>query len=251
MMIKMREIINHKAFHLAIFIVIITVILFFLGITILKYNVEGETNMPFELTKISVVSQVEGDDIEASDTRWAFNVSLNNDIYIYIDKNANYDKQELIKSVKIDSINVEKQPNLGKTNFYHTDLNEENVIFKNTEENKAETFEYKALEETDLKNMQISNQGGILVFRYNISDIAQYKSNDEVINHTELLKNANIMQEDLNSKIKFNLTIVLESGKEFQTTITLDLPINTVVEDGVASKEYTDMSKFVFKRIQN
>lgn len=246
-----RDFINHKAFHFAIFIIIIVVILFFLGVTILKYNVEGETNMPFELTKISIVSQSEGTDIESQGTRWAFDVNENNDIYIYIDKNSNYDKQEVIKSVKIDSINIDKKPNLGKTNFYHTDLDEENVIFKNADENKSDTFEYIAGEKTDLKNMQISNQGGIIAFRYNISNIAEYTSDELEINHTELLKKANISIDDLKSTISFNLTIILESGKEFQTTITLDLPLDTVVEEGVASKEYTDMSKYVFKRIQN
>ena len=246
-----RDFKNHKAFHFAIFLIIIVVILFFLGVTILRYNVEGETNMPFILTKISVVSQSEGTDIETQGTRWAFDVNENNDIYIYIDKNSDYDKQELIKSVKIDSINVDKMPNLGETNFYHTDLDEENVIFKNEDENKADVFEYTAGEETNLKEMQISNQVGILAFRYNIAKIAEYTSDETEINHIELLKKANISIEDLKSIISFNLTIILESGREFQTTITLNLPIDTVVEDGVASNEFTDMSNFVFKRIQN
>lgn len=246
-----RDIKNHKAFHFAIFLIIIVIILFFLGVIVLRYNVEGETNMPFVLTKISVVSQSEGADIESQGTRWAFDVNENNDIYIYIDKNPDYDKQELIKSVKIDSINIEKKPNLGETNFYRTDLDEENVIFKNEDSNKVDTFEYVAEEETDLKNMEISNQGGIIAFRYNISKIAEYTSDETEINHTELLKKANVSIEDLKSIISFNLTIILESGKEFQTTITLDLPIDTVVNEGVASIEYTDMSEFVFKRIQN
>ena len=58
--VKMRErirtMMNKKAFHIVVIIVIIAAILFFLGITILKYNVEGETNMPISLTKISVIS---------------------------------------------------------------------------------------------------------------------------------------------------------------------------------------------------
>ena len=80
-----RDIKNHKAFHFAIFLIIIVIILFFLGVIVLRYNVEGETNMPFVLTKISVVSQSEGADIESQGTRWAFDVNENNDIYIYID----------------------------------------------------------------------------------------------------------------------------------------------------------------------
>ena len=38
-------------------IVIVAVILFGLGLIILKYNVEGETNMPFKLGKVRIVYQ--------------------------------------------------------------------------------------------------------------------------------------------------------------------------------------------------
>ena len=123
-------------------IVIIAVILFIVGMLILRYNVEGETNMPFELTKITIVSSQEGADKTATDTRWAFDIYQTNDIYLYIEKNPNYEKQELIKSIEIDSISIEKMPNIGETKFYKPDAEDVNIMFKNTEQNEITNIEY-------------------------------------------------------------------------------------------------------------
>lgn len=43
--------------------------------------------------------------------------------------------------------------------------------------------------ETDQKSLKISNQGGLIIFRYANDKIAEYTSNDEEINHMDLLKN--------------------------------------------------------------
>ena len=44
---------NKKIFHIIMIIVIIFAILCMAGILILRYQVEGESNMPFKITKIS------------------------------------------------------------------------------------------------------------------------------------------------------------------------------------------------------
>ena len=80
---KIKEITNKKIFHLIMLIIIITIILFLAGVIILKYNVEGETNMPFKINKISIISSSEGIDKEATDTKWAFDLYQSNDVYIY------------------------------------------------------------------------------------------------------------------------------------------------------------------------
>ena len=53
------------------------------------------------------------------------------------------------------------------------------------------------------------------------------------------------------TKISFNLTLKLENMKEYQTRISLDLPINGVIENGKSSEEKTDLKEYVFKRIKN
>lgn len=250
---KIRNITNRKMFHLAMVIVIIAVILFLSGIIILRYNVEGETNMPFVLNKISVISQVDGEEKEVTDANnhFAFNVFENNDIYVYIEKNENYDKEELIKSVVINNISLETPPQMGITKFYHPEVAEVDTMFKNSAENETNSIEYIGDIKSDLKNMKISNQGGIVAFRYGIQDITTYETNENEIQHNQLLSKAQINVESIKSRLKFDLNISLDSGKMFQTTISLDLPIDDVVSSGVTSKEFTDMDNYIFKRVQN
>ena len=162
---KIKYLMSTKAFHICMVIVMISVILFALGIIVLKYNVEGETNMPFNLNKITIISSQEGIDKEAGENRWAFDISQNNDIYLYIEKNKNYTEQEAIKSIVIDSINVEKEQQ-ENIKFYKPNSSEIGGIFSNTEENEIQTIEYTGGMESNLKNLEISNQGGVVVFRY-------------------------------------------------------------------------------------
>ena len=248
---KLKYLMNKKAFHISMLIVIVAIILFVLGIIVLQYNIEGETNMPFVLNKIAIISSVEGTDKEAGSNRWAFDISQNNDINLYIEKNKNYDKQEAIKSILIDNIEIQRNSEKGKINFYRPNTTESGVYFKNVEENLVQTIEYKGAMKTDLKKLEISNQGGLIMFRVANDKVAEYISNDDVINHNELLKKANVALEDLKSKLSMNLTIKIESGKEYKANIVLDLPVEGVIENGTSSQEITDTSNIIFKRIKN
>ena len=188
---KLKKLTKTKSFHICMIMVIIVAILFIVGMLVLRYNVEGETNMPFELSKIAIISSQEGIDDGQTDTRWSFNVHQANDIYLYIDKNENYDKTEVIQSVNIDNIQVEAD-NTENIKLYKPDAQEEKVIFKYKDEDIVENIEYTGDIESDLKNLKISNQGGIVAFRCSNNDVANYKSNDEEINHNDLLKKCNI-----------------------------------------------------------
>ena len=80
--------VKQKIFHSVIISVIIISILCVGGMFILRYQVEGESNMPFKITKISIIESVEGMETEGANEKWNFNVNQNNDIYIYIEKNS-------------------------------------------------------------------------------------------------------------------------------------------------------------------
>ena len=97
----------------------------------------------------------------------------------------------------------------------------------------------------------MANQGGIIAFRCSNNNVTKYKSDEEEINHSELLKKANIDNESLKIKLSFNLTIKLESGKEYQAEVNIELPTGNVVENGNTSTEITDLKDIVFKRIRN
>lgn len=248
---KIRYIIGKRSFHICMVIVIIAIILFILGMIVLKYNVEGETNMPFQLKKIILISSSEGVDKEAGENKWAFDINQNNDIYLYIEKNQNYEKQEAIKTITVDHINVQKQNETGNIKFYRPNISEQEKMFTNKEENLIQSIEYEGAMESDIKNLKISNQGGKVVFRYANDKIAEYVSNDEEINHSELLKKSNITEENLRAKLTFDFTIETEAGKEYKANISLNMPVDGVIENGTASDEITDMSNIIFKRTKN
>ena len=103
--------------------------------------------------------------------------------------------------------------------------------------------------ESSIKEQKISNQGGLVVFRYAINNIGNYISNDdEEINHSNLLNKLNINNDDLKFKVSFDINITLNSGKIYKSNIELELPVNDVVNNGVQSTEYTDFDNIVFKR---
>ncbi len=250
MLNKLRGITKTKSFHICMIIIIITVILFVVGMLVLRYNVEGEKNMPFELSKIAIISSQEGIDDGQTDTRWSFDVHQANDLYLYIEKNNEYDKTEIIKSININNFQIETE-NKDNVKIYKPDTEEENVLFKYKDENIVENIEYLGDVESDLKNLKISNQGGIIAFRCSNNYVTKYKSDEEEINHSELLKKAGITEEKLRMSLTFNLNIILESGKEYQAEVKTELPTGNVIEEGNTSTEITDLTDIVFKRIKN
>ena len=250
-MIEELKKLKEKAFfHVIILILIIATILVTVGFITIKYNVEGETNMPFKLSKISIISSSEGVDKESEGNRWAFDIYQNNDIFIYIDKNENYKKEVAIKNIKISNFKIETDK-IDNTKIYKPNEQEENVIFKYDENDVINELQYEGSDQNNLKNLKISNQGGIVAFRCLKEKVAEYLSNEEEINHAELLKKANVTQDMLKIILSFDFTIELEDGKEFKTNIELRLPKEDVIEKGTTREELTDMSKYIFKRIKN
>ena len=247
---KIKLVMNTRQFHMCVVATIIIFILFVVGVISLKYNVEGEGNPPFSLSKISIISNIEGTDVEDSQNKWNLKASQNNDIYLYIKKNENYKYTETISSVLLNNFKVEEQTKIGNLQLFKPDSNLNSVIFKNNDDNKADSIEYTGDTDSSIKEMKISNQGGLVVFRYAVSDIGNYISNDDgQINHSELLKKLSVNNDDLKFKISFDITINLDSKKSYKANMSLDLPIGNVVDDGMQSTENNDLDSIIFKRI--
>lgn len=231
-------------------IFIMLLILFVVGLLSLKYNVEGEANLPFDLSKISVISSVEGSNVDDATNKWNLAVNQNNDIYLYIKKNENYEETEIIESIELNNFNIQQSPQIGEIKLLKPDSTAENVLFHNSSENEVDKIEYTGDMESSIKDLKISNQGGLVVFRYAINNIGNYISNeDEEINHSQLLKKLSINNDDLKFKVTFDIIINLNSGKVYKSNIELELPIDDVVNQGIQSKEYTDLDNIVFKRM--
>lgn len=249
---KIKNIINKKAFHIIVLTIIILTLLFILGMAILDYNENGEKNIPFNVTKISLISTSEGIDKVSEGNKWAFDINQNNDLYIYIDKNENYDKVDTIENVVIDNFNLKRQKEIGTTKIFKPDATSENLIFTNKEENVENSIIYTAGTESKFKDLKILNQGDVIAFRVSNINIASYESNEEEeINHGELLKKAGLAMEDLKGTLEFDITINLNSGKSFKGTYSVELPAGDIIENSTTNKDITDFSKVVLKRIKN
>ena len=79
-----------KFFRIGIFILLIIVAITYIATTMLKYEVEGEKNMPFMLSRLMVISTAEGIEQEQTAHKWDMNIMQNNDVYIEITKNKAY-----------------------------------------------------------------------------------------------------------------------------------------------------------------
>lgn len=243
--------INKKIFHRIAIVLIIFVIICIAGIFALRYQVEGESNMPFKITKISIIESVEGVESKTSEEKWNFDVNQNNDIYIYIEKNEGYGKTEIIDTIEIKDITIDRKSESGEVRIYKP-VADEKRMFKNQKENEITELTYKGELESNIKEQKISNQGGIVAFRYAINNISKYISeNVEEINHSKLLQLTDIKQQDLEAKLKVKILIKLKSGKVYQTQVEIDIPTEGIIEEGTKGIEITDLENIIFKRVEN
>ena len=141
---KIKQITNTKQFHMCMVLVIIVAIIFVAGVISLRYNVEGEGTPPFTISKVSIISSVDGTDVEGSEEKWNLKVNQNNDIYLYIKKNEDYKYTETIADIKLENFNITQSPKVGQIKLLKPDADAENVIFRNSTENVDSNKSYKA-----------------------------------------------------------------------------------------------------------
>lgn len=247
----MEQRLSRKVFHICMVIVIIIAILFVVGILVLRYQVEGETNLPFNLSKITIISSIDATNNEDTTNRWNLNVSQNNDIYLYIEKNDDYGTTEIIKDIVINNFVINTSSEKGERNIYKPSQ-EGTTMFINSEENVAQEITYTGDMDSNIKELKIANQGGLVVLRLANDNIATYISNEgDQIDYSQLLKITDTSLDDLKATVSFDLTMNLESGRAYKASITLDVPVDNVIEEGTSSIEETDLEDIVFKRIEN
>ncbi len=238
-----------KIIHFFIATFIITLVIIIICLLMLKYAVEGEDNMPFELSQLVVVSTAEGIDKGEGESTWNFNLVQNNDIYINIAKNKNYKETEIIKKIILNNFKVEEAPKTGKLVIYRQSA-DENKIFEYDEKYFInDELVYNGSEYKNEKNLEIANQGGIILFRVCNNEIGEYSSDEEeVVHNGTILSKINLGYDDIKCKISFDLTIELTNGTKFTGNIPLELPVGNIVNTGISNYEKTDFKDIVFKR---
>ena len=246
---KISELKNKKIIHVCIILGIIVIILVVAGLIMLRYQVEGEKNLPFELSKIIVVSTAEGNEIDAiDDNRWNFSVNQNNDIYIQIQKNDEYKQNTNIKNITFENFNIEK--NNGAENIKLYRANSEGKIVEDDAHLVNNTLNYKGAKEKNLDSLEILNQGGIILLRSVNQNVCEVRNNDESIIHDgTLLAKGNVNPDDLNYTLSFDIIIETNRNIKYKGTVSLYLPTGNIETDGKAQMEKTDFSDVIFKRM--
>ena len=248
----MYDKIVRKIIKIFIMIFITILIATIVALLILKYNVEGENNMPFELSKIMVISTAEGIDKnneEYTQNKWDLNIVQNNDIYIEISKNKNYKETEIIDEIIIDNFKIIEEPKVGKLKIYKPS-EKDAVTYKNIEENEIkDILIYTGAEKSSVKKLELANQGGLVLFRYAIEDLGVYTLETEEIKHDgTIISKTDVNYNDLKCKVSFDLSIKLKSEITYMGNIVLDLPAGNILEEGTSHYEKTNLNDIVFKR---
>lgn len=236
-------------FKRCLFLVSIAIIAMIVVSIIIKYDVEGEKRLPFAISKILLVSTVDGHVVDDPNNIWNIGVTQVNDIFMYINKGIEGDTT--IKEIKFENFNVEKAPQKGRLKLLRPTGELSNLYTHSEQDYLNESITYTGGVIDDMKALEIANNGGILGFRFSIEDLGSYVSNEtqEITYDGRLLSNLGIGIEEIKFNVSFDIIITTSNNVSYKGTIKLDMPVDTVIEEGSSSIEITDFSDVIFKRI--
>ena len=236
-------------------IAVILIISTFIAIRIIRYQKEGEKNMPFVLSKIIVISTVtpttdnnqsEGNNVTLGD----YNLIQNNDIYISFENKSN--KNEKIKNVSIQNIQILESPVTGNLKAYMPNSLDGKKYNYIDDFLIKDSLTYRGADQNNFQNLQISKNGGNIGFSLANTEIGKYSSGEdtEVIYNGKMLSKLGIKDEDVKSKVSFDIIIELEDEKVYSGNIVLNINCDKLVENGITQSEVTDFNNVIFKRIK-
>ena len=266
-----------KAIKLSTVILVLAIVIAFAIFSVMKYEVEGEKEVPFKLGKIIVISSATSDDVDNSEQQgednnqvedgsvgqtideqqqqetesyiWNKKVIQTNDVYIYLDKNTEYEESQSIKSVKIENIKMLQNVKAGKIQVYMPNSLDDAVYKYINEFLVNSTLTYTGAEMDNKNNLQIGNQGGCVCLSFANVGLDQYKSNDdqEIQQGAAILEKMNVSNSDLKFKVAFDLVVEVQ-GMTYRTNIVLDMPVDELVGQKETHTEITEFEDVVYKR---
>ena len=238
-----------QTIKLCVAVTIFAIVILLVVTAMIRYEVEGDKNMPFNLSKIIVVSTAEGTETKGK-KKWNFNVYQNNDVYIYIDKNENYrGNEKSIKSLKIENINITKAPTKGEIKVYMPNSVEGRLFSYDDNYLVNGKLEYKGASESNSKTLEIGANGGNALIRFSNTGLGQYSSDKdkEVVHDGTLLNKIKVTDEEIKFDVSFDLVITVDNCS-YRTNMSLQMPCGSITEEGTSSIEKTDFSDLIFKR---
>lgn len=249
----MKKIKNEQMIKACIMFSVLVIILIILIGIILRYQEEGEKEVPFYISEMSVISTAEGVGNQGNDTsKWNMNIFQNNDIYLNIVKNEKNYEDKVIQKIVIDQIEIKKAPQKGAIKAFMPNSTEGRTFSYDEKYRIDENLTFNGSGQSNLKTLEIGNQGGTILFRISNSDIGTYESNEdgEVIHNGTILNKIGVTEEEIQFSIAFNLSIYIDQVI-YQTNIQLDLPAGNILEEGTSYIDKKDMSDLVYKRQWN
>ena len=216
----------------------------------LKYENEGEKNMPFNLTEMLIISSVDETQKAENPENYKRNLNLNqyNDFYLKFERNDNFKETSYIENITIENIEIKSKKENNISTFIPSNVEEKLFVYEDNF--KIENnFTYKGANQDNQKNLEIGNQGGRVLFRIVNQNVGEYVSNEDVeISYDgTLLKNIGLSSEDLEFSVKFDIIIDTNIAK-YRGKINLDLPCGNILEEGVCNITKTDFKDVAFKK---
>lgn len=229
---------------------IIILVIAIMGSISMKYLVEGDKNLPFKLSKITIISTAEGVENEGTTDKWNMAIYQNNDVYFSIEKTHQNDENSLIESISIENIKIVQKPEKGQIKTYMPN-SLEGRLFSYSKEYMLEgnSLIYKGAIKSDAKKLEIGNQGGTAILRFSNVGIGNYISNEdaEIRHDGTMLTKVGITDKDLEFETNFDFVIKLKN-KKYVSNITLKMPAGKeLIEQGTTSEELKE--EYAFRRI--
>ncbi len=232
-----------------LFISVIVIMLLIVAFIIIQYDAEGEKSLPFSINKILLVSTVNGDIVDDPSNIWNINITQVNDIYMYINKTEETDLT--IKEIKLENFNIVNKPQKGNVKLLRPTGELSNLYTYSEQDYLSSEIVYQGGVIDDMKALEIANTGGVLGFRFSLNDLGTYVSNEneQIIYDGNLLKNLNISLEEIKFSASFDIIITTSDNINYKGTVSIEMPIDTIIEEGSSHKEITDFNNVVFKRV--
>lgn len=232
-----------------LFLAGIVISLVIVALIMKKYEVEGEKTLPFSISKIFLVSTVDGKVVDDPVNIWNIRVTQVNDIYMYINKTI--DSDLTLEEIRLENFNLTKSPQKGNIKLLRPTGELSNLYTYSEQNYLSEGITYRGDIIDDMKSLEISNNGGVLGFRFSLEDLGSYVSNEveEITYDGKLLSNLGINIEEIKFNVEFDIIIKTSDDVNYKGTLKLDLPIDRVIEEGSSSLEVTDFSNIIFKRV--
>lgn len=229
---------------------IIVLAFIFVICIMLKYNVEGEQNMPFNISEIILVSSAEGKTKKENheNYKWNLDIVQYNDIYLRLEKNEEYTKNAYIESVTLENFEF-TDPKVGNTRIYMPNSTNESMFSYDDMYLLNRSITYNGGEADNPKTLEINSQGGDIIFRVANTALGEYVSNEdaEIAHNGTLISKTNAKMEDLKIDISFDI-VIKTNIVTYRGNVKLNLPCGDIITEGTTQSVEKDFGDIIFKR---